>query len=138
MLKYENEITSIGNCPRSDFKQVEHEAFRFVSQINTGEKNFLPVIKINPRRGNNFNNEKLCDAYSLSMFKTEDEAIEFYKKIKSRFPNIGKSIGDSIASCRLKKEYGLAGNYRKDGHFSFFTFEKVDLSSKFTIVNRQL
>ena len=138
MLEYQDEISSIDTCPRDDFEKKEQIAFRFVLQ-NPPEKNsFLPVIKMNPRRGHNFNSKQLCDAYSLSMFKTEEEAIVFYEKLKARFPNIKKSIGNSLASGKLKEKDGLSGNYRKDGHFSFFPFKNISLNRKFIVINSQL
>lgn len=138
MLKYKKEIEGLDDCPRDDFKQKKQKAYRFVFSTPYDETSFLPVIIKKPRRGDNFKEKELCDAHALSMFKTENEALTFYNKLKKRFPNIRKTIGDSLAHGKIEDNHGLVGNNRKDGHFSFFVFEKIELNKIFTVINNKL
>lgn len=133
-IKYKNEIDAIEGCPREDFKQQNLNAYRFVFSKSFSEKSFIPLIKQQPKLKNKFDNEQLCVAHSLSMFKSKDEAENHLSNLKERNPNIQKRLGDSLAFGKIEKEHGLIGNIGKRGHFSFFAFENIDLAKVFTIL----
>jgi len=140
MLKYQSEISRVKGCPNTDFHEIELIAFHFVFKNETNaKKNFLPAIKKNPKRGVGFKKQgQLCRSYSLSMFESKSGAMQFYSNLQKINKNIGKSIGDSLASGQLKRSYGLYGDKREYGHFSFFIYNNIDLNLHFEIIKERL
>lgn len=140
MLKYQSEIDKIESCPDVSFKEGSSKAYHFVfEEEGKQNKNFLPAIKKTPRRRSAFKKKgTLCQSYSLSMFKTEKQAILFFKKLQKKHKAIYTDVGNSIAEGKINKKHGLMGSTRVDGHFSFFEKEEVELRKIFKIINTKL
>lgn len=138
MLKYQEEINEVGNCPADDFRSENRPAYHFVFEDETeADQNFVPRIKKTPSsstRKNLSKNNMLCKSYSLSMFRSRDEAINRRYRLIELYGDKMRSLGDSLAFTELSPEDGIMDNPSGDGHYSFFPYEEADLEQKFDIV----
>lgn len=139
LTKYSTELNHIEEtksmqCISSDeYANTDREAFRWTFSDITHPQNFLPRAKIdtNPR----MEKDKLkCEGWSLSMYDTEENAINNFQKYFGSKPNIGKLIGTHIAKGIVESSDGFCGKIAENGHFEFFESSSCDLSSKFQII----
>lgn len=118
-------------CPPPTCRNIELQcqAYRFVdaSLSNAGD-HFLPnflydEIKSAPPRA--FSPSEKCSRCALSFFESEDQAR---KKFKS-FPQKVKTLLGFTDLCMVKlDQHSGKVTPGKDGHFSLFEFEGVDLT----------
>lgn len=133
--KYNSELTNLPDCPPSVARSRKLEAFRFVFNDINHPHNFLPVIKIQPKR--EFKNDKArCMAYGLSMFDSIEKAKDRYAKLQKKFPKIEKRIGTHIAKGLLEPADGVTTKADRTGHFTLYEFKGTNLKTKFHIVSK--
>jgi hypothetical protein len=129
-FKYQYYLNKYPNCPNSNCRSVNNFAYRWLHK-GLNADNFKPALLINPNR--TFETDEInCIAYALSMFDTEMDAYDKYKKIVGRKINLKEKLGAQIGEILLTDEDGLASEPDSNnfGHFSFFEKIDVDLSNK--------
>jgi hypothetical protein len=129
-FKYQDYLNKYPDCPDSNCHTINDFAYRWLHK-GTNDDNFKPALLINPNR--TFETDKInCIAYSLSMFDSEINAYNKYKKIVGRKTNLKEKLGTQIGEILLIEEDGLASEPETNnfGHFSFFEKIDVDLSHK--------
>jgi hypothetical protein len=132
-LDHVEKTTSIQCISSDNYSNTDREAYRWTFSDITDPRNFLPRAKIdtNPR----LEKDKLkCEGWSLSLYDTEQNAIDNFQKYFGSKPNIGKIIGTHIAKGMIESSDGFCGEVAKNGHFEFFEMQGCDLSSKFQII----
>ena len=115
-------------CPPLDFGERETVAYRWVFDTMEDERNFLPQYVKNPKRFDVKEESQKCLAIGLSFFDTEENAQKRYKQLKGFFSK--KATGKhetNIAGGNLKPDFGVCDIPNKEGHFTFYTYENVDL-----------
>lgn len=71
--------------------------------------------------------------YGLSMFNSEDNARQRYKKVFLSKRGLNKEdrvneMGDAVAELRINKNDGISGNLNEEtGHFTFHEYKNVVL-----------
>ncbi|MGH1363895.1 MAG: hypothetical protein ACRBF0_10085 [Calditrichia bacterium] len=115
--KYSEQISSLHNCPPTNYSPQATDAYRFVYKSNP-ERSYIPVAKGNPKRINDRSDMKKCQAWGLSFFNTEENAIAKFEDLKRRNKNIAKTIGDSIALVKLEESDGVCSPVGEKGHFT--------------------
>ena len=124
-LKYQKKIDSIDNCP-VDNLQGEITLFRCVENPMT-DKSFVPnAVLTKPKLENN------CLAWGLSMFKTYDSAKQILNNLSKNkrvnYSNVAKGV--------ITDTDGIKHNSRKaTNHYTFYPEERLDIVSKFAIVD---
>ena len=140
IIKYKSELTHIEqtksvNCVSlGEYSRIVREGFRWTFSPITHPQNVIPRAKIesNPR----VENDKLtCEGWSLSMFESQEKAINNFQNYFKSKPNIGKKIGTHLASGILEPTDGFCGPIGENGHFEFFELHDCDLSTKFNIIS---
>ncbi|EDN67089.1 integral membrane protein [Beggiatoa sp. PS] len=139
LLKYQEFIHKIPNCPPSDSEYQEITAFRFCFEDWNHKNNFLPVLLINPQRINTARFKKdsdKCAGYALSFFNTLENAKKRYFELKYKrgLKNIDKILGTHIAQGLIKENDGILSKNDKKGHFNLHEFENVDLKNQFSLI----
>lgn len=136
-LKHIQYLEKFKDCPSSDFKEVDRDAYRWTQNPITST-DFIPVniIGVPPARILD-DTDKMCMAYGLSMFDSLKNSINKYQKeyIKRRQHQREQFIqdkGNFIALLKLSKNDGLAdepneGNF---GHFTFYEYYQTELEKK--------
>jgi hypothetical protein len=133
-LKYEDKFRDVEECPPSGCLPGSGAAFRFV-QKQLSANDFVPGLVMSPaRRHSNMPAAECCSGYGLSMFKSEKHARTRFMALLNKYPQIKKTIGDSLASGTLTDTDGLATKPNKSGHFDLHEFENADLLRKFSVV----
>jgi len=136
-LKYLQYLEMFKDCPSSDFKEVDRDAYRWTRNPVTSN-DFIPINIISeppPRMLDD--SDKMCMGYGLSMFDTLKNSINKYQKeYKKRRPHQREQFiqdkGSFIALVSLSKNDGLADdpNPRNFGHFTFHEYEQTELENK--------
>lgn len=139
MLKYQHLIDEQkmeAKCPADHCKGYIGEAFRWCNS-NLSEKEFLPTLLADREKGlpprvnseSDFN--KKCKACGLSLFNSEEKAINNFRSFPKRTKeNLGFT---HLAKGSLDEKDGLASKVENSGHFSFYEYENADLSDKFAV-----
>lgn len=122
------------NCPEAAV-EANMESYRWVYSNIENEFNFLPTVLFNekrrnaPRRQNDAN--KHCSMCGLSMF---DSIVNAKKRHDALLPKWKEDLGYThIAKGQIKKELGVITSISKDGHFDFFEYEGVNLTTEFVV-----
>lgn len=129
-LKYKNEIIQFG-CNLTSFGEVEIESFRWTFEDINDARNFEPIYVNDPKR-----KKENCLGFALSFFTTQQAGVNRHKELTLNRPNLYKKLGTHLACGTLDSNDGIASQPDEIKHFDFFTYEKVELSHKFTIVER--
>ena len=128
-LKYQNEIQNL-NCDLSNFQEIERNSFRWTFESIEDSRNFEPVLISAPNRIEQIG----CLGFALSVFVTKEAGIKRHNNLTLDKPKLFKKLGSHIASGDLTKSDGIANEPDEYKHFDFFTYENVDLSNKFTVL----
>lgn len=134
--KYGKDLAGIKDCPPKSNVETKNKGYRFI-RTPTNHSSFLPVALINPKRFMNASDAKKCSSWALSMFISEQQATNFFKKLEITVKNARKTLGDHVAELDLTVNHGLQTNADQNGHFDLHEFCGVDLSnaiSKVTII----
>jgi hypothetical protein len=138
VYKYQEDINSISDfceCPRSDyFIFNEKAAFRFVFEDSEHPHNFLPPVKIKPKRYLDKNAIEKCEGLGLSLYGEKYGARQKYDELITNFKNFKKVIGTHIAVGNIKKEDGHITKEDEITHFDMYEFNNVELAQKFQVV----
>lgn len=136
-LKYLQYLEMFKDCPSSDFKEVDRDAYRWTRNPVTSN-DFIPINIISeppPRMLDD--SDKMCMGYGLSMFDTLKNSINKYQKeYKKRRPHQREQFiqdkGSFIALVRLGINDGLADEPNPDnfGHFTFYEYYQAELINK--------
>ena len=134
-MKYANQFGHLTNCPPSNNVYSYNTAYRFVFDP-LDHRSFIPQGIKSPSRISNPNNndDTRCSLLALSMFISENDAVNRYKELKKICKNIDKSLGTHLAVGTLNNDDGLqyiANNY---GHFDFHEHASTNLAPQFSIV----
>lgn len=132
--KYGIEINKLDNCPPADTQERNGEGYRFVFDEIGDERNFLPVLVLNPKR--QITQTQECSGYALSFFDTLENARRKYESLLRSHRNIGKTLGTYIASGWISNADGFVSPTNAGGHFNLFEFSGCDLSATFQIVDK--
>lgn len=132
--KYATDLGRHPGCPPATTAPHIGPAFRFVHFDMSDSRNFLPAVKINPRR--KLRQHEQCFGLSLSLYKTRDQAVARYRYLHDQHENFHKTAGDSLATGTLDAADGHGCNYNTNGHFEFFESDTSDLPSKFTFLEK--
>lgn len=126
-LEFHEEIKEIEGCPPDARPTPPPGYFHFVFLPLDSHRNFLPARKKSSSR--DFRGTAAqCASWGLSMFESEEEAIEFFQEFSKGFPNFRKKIGSHFVELSIDATHGHATASRKDGHFTLFVAEGVDLA----------
>lgn len=135
MFKYNNEIlgiqTRISDSCTSNCYPKDLIAFRWVFPDNRPD-NFLPRALIN-HNGQELTKNR-CNGWSLSMFDTEENAINELNCVYTNRPNIFKKLGTHVAKGNINPDDGLVSPINAKGHFEFFEFENSNIEVKFVTI----
>jgi hypothetical protein len=129
-LKYIQYLEKFKDCPPSDFKEVDRDAYRWTQNPVT-LNDFIPINIIGEPPARILDEtDKMCMAYGLSMFDSLKNSIDKYQKeyIKRRQHQREQFIqdkGNFIALLKLSKNDGLADE-PNEGNFGHFTFHEYD------------
>jgi hypothetical protein len=134
-MKYTNQLVDLTNCPPSNNIYSYDTAYRFVFEP-LDSRSFIPQgIKSPSRISNpNNNNHTKCSLFSLSMFISENDAVNRYEALKKICKNIDKSLGTHLAVGTLNVNDGLQYRANNDGHFDFHEHACTNLAPQFSIV----
>ena len=125
-------------CPQDRSIETEILAFRWVVSPIESNENFLPYfkhceLKNRPIRINAKDDNLVCSACGLSMFKTLESAKEKYNGIPSPAKQM---LGYThVANCPLQKNMGIVNSNPFSDHFDFYEYEEIDLKDHFVIVD---
>lgn len=128
-LKYQNEIQKL-NCDLSNFQEIERTSFRWTFENIKDCRNFEPVLISAPNRIEQIG----CLGFALSFFISKEAGIKRHNFLTLDKPKMFKKLGSHIASGDLVKTDGIANEPDEHKHFDFFTYDNIELSSKFTIL----
>lgn len=132
VFKYDDEITGIENCPLPGAQGKTMVAWHAVWQPVSDSKNFLPALKKNPARrlppG-----KSACNLWSLSMFGSEVQIVQFMQEIFKNIKNAGNTIGTHYACGPVTPSDGLCGSSQDNGHFEFHEAQDAKCFQSFTI-----
>ncbi len=127
-----NELTI--KCPGVDFTEKETIAYRWVFDELDDVRNFMPQFLKRPKRFNHKPPKLICQSLGLSFFKTEEKARNKLLFLKCQLTEKAyKNLGTKLAIGNLKPIFGLTNNANKDGHFTHYPYEQVDLKDSFII-----
>ncbi|ENE5172820.1 hypothetical protein ABUU69_002173 [Vibrio cholerae] len=133
-MKYQSDLNQIPSCPPVHCIQAVRESYRFVFDP-LDQKSFLPQGKKNPQRVHKEENDvKKCSLLGLSMFTSEADACNHYKKLKKYMKNIDKTIGSHLATGTIQPHHGLISEPSESGHFDLFECAGVDLTLDFRVM----
>ncbi len=135
--KYAKDISDLDcDCPPSENYVAEDKvAYRWVHSDIEHPYNFIPVLKIDTNRIDDFENcEEKCKGYGLSLFNDYKKAEKRLTDFLKRKPLLAKTLGNAIAEGKIERNDGIAGKSDRRGHFTFHEEENCDLKPKFTIV----
>lgn len=136
-FKYGRELSDLEDCPPAYYESRNFTAYRFVFSELTHPNNFLPALRINPRRINSPSFESdssRCLGYALSLFDTLENAQRRYRQISRFNRNFYKIAGTHIAGGLIEAADGLASPPDSHGHISLHEAENVDLVAKFRVI----
>ena len=131
--KYQAEISAIKNCPQNSSKG-NNMGYRFV-KTPVNQDSFLPQAKLYPNRFVSANDYIKCSSWALSMFLSEQQAIDFFKKLEITARNIRKTLGDHVAELQLTPTHGSQTNANQSGHFDLHEFDGVNLTTAISNTN---
>ncbi|HVA51351.1 MAG TPA: hypothetical protein VNH11_33730 [Pirellulales bacterium] len=135
-LKYADDLARLINCPPSDARQCQpSRVFRFVHDLITDERNFIPPAKLNPARKFK-DDEERCSAHALSMFISQPQAVSFFTGLKRRYPNIHKVLGANLSAGTLADTDGLATTPDSRGHFDLLSPGRLTFPKHFVSFRR--
>ncbi|MFD0762704.1 hypothetical protein ACFQZW_11485 [Lutibacter aestuarii] len=137
--KYAEDISNLDcDCPPSEnYVEEEKVAYRWVHSDIEHPYNFIPVLKIDPNRIDDFDDcDDKCKGYGLSLFNDLKKAENRLTSFLKRKPLLAKTLGNAIAEGTIEKNEGIASESDKRGHFTFHEDESCDLKPKFTIVKQ--
>lgn len=133
-MKYKNELVHLSDCPPKDDKYLYDIAYRFVFSPIT-QDSFIPQgIKSPSRISNANNNEGKCSLLALSMFISEESAVQRFNQLMKNHKNIKKSLGTHLAKGFILATDGLQYKANSMGHFDFHECSNANLVSQFSIV----
>jgi hypothetical protein len=130
VLKYNNVTHAQPNCPPDTTSERNYTAYRYVHSPITSN-NFIPVAISSPSR--NFGPGVPCSAFGLSLWASEQQAMEKYEKLKRSCKMIRESIGTHLARGDISSSDGLSSEVSKSGHIDLFEYSTCNLESRFTI-----
>jgi len=119
-------------CPGEDFMERETIAYRWVFDDLEDEKNFMPQFLKQPKRFNNKPPKMICQSLGLSLYKKEKQARKKFLFLQKQLTDKAyKKLGTKLAVGKLELPLGLMNNASKDGHFTHYPYENVDLKIYF-------
>ena len=123
-------------CPSIDYKEKERVAYRWVFPPIEHASNFKPQFFKNKQRFNTKPPDVKCKSMGLSLYDTEENAKKRFDELKELMSvKAYQRLGKNIAKGTLAAADGVSGIINDKGHFTFFSYEKVDLVSKFAIIS---
>lgn len=136
-LKYLHYLEMFKDCPSSDFKEVDRDAYRWTrSPVNFND--FIPINIINeppPRMLEDA--DKMCMGYGLSMFNSLINSLnkyqrEYKKRRHHQREQFIQDKGSYISLLKLAKNDGIADepNEVNFGHFTFHEYIHTRLEHK--------
>lgn len=128
-LKYKNQIKTFDSCDLTAFKEIELEAFRWTFENINDVRNFEPIYINDPKR-----KQDSCLGFALSFYITKEAGIKKHNELTLNRPNLYKKLGTHIANGIITQTDGIASSPDEEKHFEFFTYENIELSHKFTIL----
>ncbi|MCQ8870101.1 hypothetical protein [Vibrio splendidus] len=132
-MKYQTELLSVANCPPQACSPQNIRAYRFVYDP-LDSTSFLPQGIKDPARAHKETRVPVkCSLYALSMFTTEQKAIEKYRDLKKFVKNIDKTIGSHLAEGQVTTTDGTMSTPNRKGHFDVFEYSGVDFTNSFSI-----
>jgi len=138
--EYLQKVREIHNieCPFENAENLLIEAFRWVDEPMV-EENFIPTPILQALQGKKIRefpigDERNCTNHGLSLFISQ-------KKAKDRFNSLHPRIQQQLAYTRIAKgtieeDDGVNTSSDKNGHFTFFEYEGVELVNKFEIISQ--
>jgi len=139
VYKYQADFDAIAEsctCPGSEyFSFKEKEAFRFVFEDPNHPNNFVPPLKISPKRFLTKEAIEKCESLGLSLYGQKSGAINKFEELIVNFKNFKKVIGTHIAMGIVDENDGHITKEDEFTHFDMYEFAGSDLSRKFVIVD---
>lgn len=134
-FKYQTDIDIAisDGCPMPELHTPEGmQAYRFCFSY-PHPNDYLPVLKINPRR--RLDRSVRTTGYALSCFENKDKAKLRYSNLAKTFKAISTTLGDSISGGTIENEDGMVDDAEKvSSHFNLFEYESCNLSQTFKIL----
>lgn len=119
-------------CPAADFIEKETIAYRWVFDELGDERNFMPQFLKQPKRFNSKPPKMVCQSLGLSLFKSAEEARNKFLFLKNQLTdNAYKKLGTKLAIGKLEPNFGLTNNANKEGHFTHYPYENINLKDYF-------
>lgn len=131
-LKYNILISKFTKCEISNCRARTPYAFRWVFKDILDERNFIPRY-LDPEYPGE---DKIdCRGYALSMFDTEEQAIGRLLYLLKGKGKLYEKLGTHTAKGVLTIHDGISNDSsdHPHGHFSFFEFKDIALSTKFNL-----
>lgn len=124
--KYAAEMAEAGvtDCPPQTAAPQAATAYRFV-KVPIGQESLLPMWVMDPGR---FLDAPCCKAFGLSMWRSPEEAQAAYLKFVAKYgEKFREQNGTHLATVSLLMTHGAHTPCRRDGHFTFYEYDGVDL-----------
>lgn len=130
------EIGIANICPPVECVPTEIQAFRFTYESIADERNFQPVSIKQPKRFNDKSDLEKCSGFGISLFQTEEFAINRYNKLKKTSPQIEKTIGSYLATGKINNNDGVITPINESGHFDLHESDICNLHDRFSIIKK--
>lgn len=131
-FKYQDFLNDFDECDLGSFISQEKDGYRWVYAPISDVRNFIPLYAKPGYSGS----KTECIGYALSMFANKNDAVERFKELISGKPNSYKKIGTHLSTGKITVSDGKSNSSNSKGHFSFFEFENVDLSTTFEVIEK--
>lgn len=141
--KYHDFINEMGlsDCPPSSYHPCNEKTslYNWCHYPISDARNYVPVGVEQPSRirKKDLSTSEICEYLALSVYPTEDDAIEWYRQRITNKKLIEK-VGDHISTGILGPTEGVISNpdSTQCGHMNLHELSGVDLRTKFNIVKK--
>jgi hypothetical protein len=143
---YQNDYERLTvDCPPKSYKPQKIFAFRWVFEQIEDERNFQSQYEKHmkspkpPKRYNDMGDLDKCEAMSLSMFNTLENAKKRFLFLKDEQPhpmneNAFRFLGTHIAKGEIIETDGVNQEPDRKGHFNHHPFENFNYKTRFQII----
>ncbi len=121
-------------CPPADFEARETLAYRWVFDTMDDPMNFVPQYVKKPKRFTLKTDSTKCLALGLSFFTSEENARLRFQKLKETLSeNVWHRLETNVAKGTIQADFGVCDQPNRDGHFSFYPYDQVELKQHFNL-----
>ncbi len=129
-MKHADHILALPEeCPPDHFGEERVDVYRFVRADLGDPWNFTPQA-LKPTARRHAGDPVGCTDFALSMWRSEEEAKNFYLRHKKNGRKVERTFGTHLAIVRVFPVDGLIGPPRGDGHRDLHEYTSESLASR--------